>query len=84
MEGVEAPPPVGPVTEFAAGLQGVWDLCGATPVWSAYWLGDRPVAEAVRQASAVWLAACDGLAFVTLHRWIDLVNELRPLESGTP
>ena len=78
--GVEAPPPVGPVNDMASGLQGVWDLCGATPVWSAYWLGDRPVVEAVRQSSASWRAACDGLAFVTLHRWIDLVQVLRPLE----
>ena len=81
LAGFERPPSTHAFDAIPDGLDQIFAICQATPETTENWLNGRTVVASLDQTISTWVQATDGLAFVTLRRWIDLLNFLAPLET---
>jgi hypothetical protein len=64
-----------------SGLTTLLTMCGATQESQALWIGGRPPVSAIGQSLPTWQSGVDGLAFMALRRWSDLVAHVAMLDT---
>lgn len=81
MDGFQAAPEGDSLQQIHEAVTTITSLLHVTEETSTLWAGSRSLIRALQESISHWISGIDGLAFVGLQRWIDLVNHISLLEE---